>query len=687
MTLAPPQITVCDTCAVRRLDVALTQARARTRIVLDGGTQHGHFVVRVPIELQGRHDATIDAGGTGTALRIEATDVRVAGLTFRGSVRTDETGDQAAIVATASRARIEDDRFAGNTFGISLVHAHDALIARNEFIGPENQLVSGDAIRVFASHHVTMEDNTIRGTRDVIVFFSDDATIRRNHISQARYGLHDMYSNRLIAQGNVVEGCEIGSNFMYAHSVRILGNVFAHNRGATGYGAALENVDDAIVEGNGFFDNHVGLQIVQSPSNPQARNVVRGNRFADDGTAIAAESTTIHTTIAGNDFAGNLEQVRIDGGASLGGVTWNEHGGGNHWSDYAGYDRDGDRIGDIPYAPRDPYEALADANPEDELFRYSPAAQALDFAARAVPIVAPPAKLIDAYPLMESPLIALVPPAQPAARRVLASLAVAGAALVVAPLAAVGFALRPRTELPSAQTRPQPVSLQLSADDDSSAIIVRNLTKRYGRRDAVRDVTFTLKTGEALALWGPNGAGKTTIIRALLGQIWYEGDVSIFGRRPTPTSAAARALVGYAPQRLPEIESSVRDLAVLAARLRGLGDTSADRVLAQARIAEHAGTAIGALSQGTRGRLAIALALLGDPPVLILDEPSAGLDRASRRALIETLNAEKARGKTIVFASHLLEDVTLVADRVLVIEDARVVAMEDVLRFSAAESG
>jgi nitrous oxidase accessory protein len=123
------------------------------------------------------------------------------------------------------------------------------------------------------------------------------------------------------------------------------------NRGATGYGAALENVDDAIVEGNGFFDNHVGLQIVQSPSNPQARNVIRGNRFADDGTAVAAESTITHTTIAGNDFAGNLEQVRIDGGASLGGVTWNEHGRGNHWSDYAGYDRDGDGIGDVPYAP------------------------------------------------------------------------------------------------------------------------------------------------------------------------------------------------------------------------------------------------------------------------------------------------------------------------------------------------
>jgi nitrous oxidase accessory protein len=328
---------------------------------------------------------------------------------------------------------------------------------------------------------------------------------------------------------------------------------------------------------------------------------------------------------------------------------------------------------------------LADANPEDELFRYSSAAQALDFAARAVPIVAPPAKLVDAFPLMESPAIALVPPAQPAARSVLAGLAIAGAALVVAPLAAAGFAMRPRS--PAAQTRPQPASLQLSTDDDSAAIIVRGLTKRYGRRNAVRDVTFTLKTGEALALWGPNGAGKTTIIRALLGQIWYEGDVSIFGRCPTPTSAAARALVGYAPQRLPEIESSVRDLAVLAARLRGLGDTSADRVLAQARISEHSGTAIGDLSQGTRGRLAIALALLGDPPVLILDEPSAGLDRASRRALIETLNAEKARGKTIVFASHLLEDVTLIADRVLVIEDARVVEMEDVLRFSAAESG
>lgn len=692
MNDAPPaQIRVCDVCTVSRLDVALRGARPGTRIVLDGGTARGHFVVRVPLEIEGRGNPTIDAGGSGTALRIEAPRVRVSGVTFRGSIHRSETGDEAAVVVTAAAARIEDNRFVGNSFGISLVRAPGSLIARNVLVatGPLQDTYAGDAIRVWASRDVVIEDNLIRGTRDVIVFFSDGATLRRNRVSGARYGLHDMYSNAVTVEDNVVQDCEIGSNFMYARNVRVIGNVFAHNRGATGYGAAIENVDDVTFEGNAFIDDHVGLQIVQSPSRPEAANVVRANSFVDNGTAIAAQSVTTHTSVVGNNFAGNLEQVRVDGGASLDGMRWDDGRRGNRWSDYAGYDRDGNGLGNMPYAPRGAYEALTDAHPEDEIFRFGAAAQALDFAARAVPIVAPPPKLIDRHPLMTSPTTSAGISVPLVARGTLAGLALFAGALAAAPVVAFGFAVTPGLRRPARRVRavqPGATPARMLVGADGPAIVVRGLTKRYGRREALRDVTFTVRRGEALALWGPNGAGKTTIIRALLGQIWYDGEVSVFDERPTPTSAAARRRTGYAPQRFPDIESSARELALLVARLRGLSEQAAVDALSRAGMSTNSDTAVGALSGGMRQRLAVALALLGDSALLVLDEPSAGLDRASRRALLDSMLEEKARGRTIVFASHLLEDVARVADRVLVLDEGRVVSVDDVGRFTAAEA-
>lgn len=200
-------------------------------------------------------------------------------------------------------------------------------------------------------------------------------------------------------------------------------------------------------------------------------------------------------------------------------------------------------------------------------------------------------------------------------------------------------------------------------------IRVERLIKTFGRHAAVDDLSFAVQPGEALALWGPNGAGKTTAIRCVLGLLRYQGSITIANRNARKHGKAARRALGYVPQQLCLHD----DLPALAAlhfygRLKGAGGDRPDAVLAEVGLAEHGRKRIGALSGGMKQRLALAIALLSDPPLLVLDELTANLDAQARFDFLEMLRLLKCRGKTILFTSHRLDEVELLADRVLVME-------------------
>ncbi len=196
-----------------------------------------------------------------------------------------------------------------------------------------------------------------------------------------------------------------------------------------------------------------------------------------------------------------------------------------------------------------------------------------------------------------------------------------------------------------------------------------DLTKRYGKFTAVDGLSFEVEPRQAVALWGPNGAGKTTAIKCLLGLLRYQGRIVVDGLDAHKQGKAVRRLLGYVPQELAFYDDlSTLATALFYARIKQLPASRAEAVLNEVGLSEHVDKRVGALSGGMKQRLALGLALLADPPILVLDEPTSNLDAAARDQFLHLLQAVKAGGKTVVFTSHRLEEIEALADQVLVME-------------------
>jgi ABC-2 type transport system ATP-binding protein len=213
------------------------------------------------------------------------------------------------------------------------------------------------------------------------------------------------------------------------------------------------------------------------------------------------------------------------------------------------------------------------------------------------------------------------------------------------------------------------------------AVCVRSLVKEYkdGTR-AIRGIDLEVRSGEVVAVLGPNGAGKTTFLRQLTTELRPSGGtIRVFGIDVVSEPQRAKRLMGITPQEAGMFESlTVYEHLQLFARLKGLSGRAASsatvEVLDLLGLAEHARRSVGSLSGGLRRRILIGLALLGRPPLLILDEPTTGLDPASRRTVWSVLRQIVQRGTTVVLSTHYMEEAERLSDRIAIIDSGRVIA-------------
>ena len=208
-----------------------------------------------------------------------------------------------------------------------------------------------------------------------------------------------------------------------------------------------------------------------------------------------------------------------------------------------------------------------------------------------------------------------------------------------------------------------------------ATITVEGLTKRFGAVQAVNDLSFEISGASVTGFLGPNGAGKTTTLRMLLGLVAPDaGRATIEKRRyaeldePVRVVGALLEATSFHPSR------SARNHLRMVARSAGLPERRADEVLEQVGLADAARRRASGYSLGMRQRLGLATALLGEPEVLILDEPTNGLDPAGVRWLRDLLRSMAAEGRTVLVSSHLLSEVARTVDRVVVIARGRLVA-------------
>lgn len=216
----------------------------------------------------------------------------------------------------------------------------------------------------------------------------------------------------------------------------------------------------------------------------------------------------------------------------------------------------------------------------------------------------------------------------------------------------------------------------------SVAIDLAAVTKSYRGKSVVNGLTFTIAAGECFGLLGPNGAGKSTIVRMILGMTPPDsGKITVLGKQVPTHARLARAGVGVVPQ-FDNLENgfTVRENLLVFGRYFSMSAREVEAVIPSllefARLESKADARVAELSGGMKRRLVLARALINDPHLLILDEPTTGLDPHARHLIWERLRSLLSRGKTILLTTHFMEEAERLCDRLCVLEEGRKIAEE-----------
>ncbi|MEK6575560.1 MAG: right-handed parallel beta-helix repeat-containing protein, partial [Chloroflexota bacterium] len=291
----------------------------------------------------------------------------------------------------------------------------------------------GDGIRLWYSKNVTVENNHVHEARDVVIWYSQNVVMRDNVIEGGRYGVHLMYCDGAQVERNTVLNNSVGIYTMYSNHVTLRENDIRGQRGPSGYALGFKDADFVDVTGNVLVDNRAGIFMDGTPFSPGGYG-----HFSDNIFAFNDVGAILLTAVRGNEFKNNtfwenVEQVALQGGGKAGDNLWR----GNYWSDYAGFDADGDGQGDTPYRAERFFESLTDREPMLRALIYSPAAQTIELAASSFPIIKPQPKLVDESPRMQP---ATIPPSAIAPKKPTTAMTLLGLGLLAVGAACAALA-------------------------------------------------------------------------------------------------------------------------------------------------------------------------------------------------------------------------------------------------------
>jgi nitrous oxidase accessory protein len=363
-------------------------------IVVNPGVYREDIVLRRTLALRGTGRPVLIGTGVGSVVVVDAPDCVVSGFAIEGSGTGLTNRMDAGITVTSAGNRIEDNVLRRVYYGIVVAGASENTIVGNDVTGftdlPFGQ--RGDGIHLFHAPDNLVQGNRVTGQRDAIYFqYAPRSRAVGNVVEDSRYGLHDMFSDDAVIEGNTFRGCSAGANVMNSRRVALRANRFERNRGIASAGLSLKDCDASTVEDNAFADNAHGMKIDGSTANRLA-----GNRFTGNDTAIVLFASAESNVFTGNAFVRNGSDVVVKGRGSR--SRWSESGRGNRWDRYRGYDFDGDGVGESAHPVLGVFEKIEGANPATRLFLRSPAAAALELAARlSLPLRS---DVVDPHPLV-----------------------------------------------------------------------------------------------------------------------------------------------------------------------------------------------------------------------------------------------------------------------------------------------
>jgi nitrous oxidase accessory protein len=364
-----------------------------TEISLRAGVYPGDLVIKRPVTLRGARGAILEGSGSGTVLTIDASDVRVDNLHIRHSGRR-HTAEDAAIKARGERVAISRVRVEDALFGISLQECKKCVLEQAHVIGggEGDTELRGDGIKLWESHDSIVRGCTLERSRDLVVWYTKRATLEDNVVKKSRYGSHFMYAHDSIVRRSRVEGNVVGIFVMYSARVTIEENTLAGARGAAGVGIGFKDSDAVVVKNNAIVANTTGTYLDNTPRMKEQPVVFEGNRVALNDVGVRLHIAREGMRFARNDFHENA--TLLEGDALSADFVE------NHYSDYEGYDLDGDGIGDVAYEVKALSSQLTDTRPALKLFHGTVAMGVVDAVAQAMPVFSTKKLMIDRRPRM-----------------------------------------------------------------------------------------------------------------------------------------------------------------------------------------------------------------------------------------------------------------------------------------------
>ncbi len=393
------------------LQPLIERAERGDRLLLPEGRYPGPLVIDRTLTLSGATGAVIDAGGEGHAVVLDAPDIVIEGVTIEnwGANLTDMDAG-IFIEESADGSVIRDSRLEGPGFGLWLDAVSDVQVLDNVIRGDAavRSQDRGNGVHLFNSRNVRVEGNDIRHTRDgIYIDTSSQCLLRGNHMQELRYGVHYMYAYDNRVEENTTRDTRTGYALMQSKRLRVIGN---RSEGDRNYGILMNNITDSLLRDNRITRAHQrrdaqGKGLVSGADGKalfvynSQYNRFEANRLAESDIGIHLTAGSEDNELVGNAFVDNRQQVMY---VATRAQEWSEAGHGNYWSDYLGWDLDGDGVGDTPYEPNDAMDRLLWRYPVARLLMHSPAVLALRWVQRQFPVFRPQG-VKDSHPLMNEP--------------------------------------------------------------------------------------------------------------------------------------------------------------------------------------------------------------------------------------------------------------------------------------------
>ncbi|NMM38939.1 MAG: nitrous oxide reductase family maturation protein NosD [Glaciimonas sp.] len=370
---------------------AIAAAKSGDTVQVARGNYSEHLVIDKPLTLQGIGRPTISAGNTGDVIRVRASDVTIKGFIVRDS-GANLTKQNAGIYIQpgSDRATVQDCDLVYNLFGIWLENSKNSQIVHNVITGRRDlqSVLRGNGIEVYNTIGAQIIDNNISYSRDgIYVDVSKNALFRGNKIHHVRYGTHFMTTDDSLWENNESYLNRGGLALMEVRRLTVRNNIAWGN---ADHGIMLRTIQDSVIENNIVAGNGRGFFIYDAEYNTLKNNLVIGNRI---GVHLSAGS--YNNKVDGNDFIDNQSQIKYVAARD---VEWGLTQG-NYWSNYSGWDQNGDGIGDVAYEANDVVDLLNWQYPLIKLLLSSPSMQTLRFVARQFPVLRAPS-IVDKHPRM-----------------------------------------------------------------------------------------------------------------------------------------------------------------------------------------------------------------------------------------------------------------------------------------------